>query len=292
MLTRLTCPCGASFETEARPGLAVHCPECDSPITVPAPTGTPVRTSGLALASVVVGLVGLFTVVLTIVGLVLGIIALLVIARRREELAGTGYAIFGIVIGLVFTPLSLFAYSKAELFEGLRERLLAPEMDRTGPLEVIRAKDGFAITRPSEKWGILFKPEPEASLMMVQPIRDISLGIYIHTNLNPFQTLENFREDVLNGFRQQAAGPRSLQVSDYRLKYHKRLPNQDTDLEAEEACFDLRFQGNRLTYLVRVLKQRNANQAYVLTGWAMARRFTQIESELRQAQSSFRLLRR
>lgn len=290
MLTSLTCSCGASLETEARPGRVVHCPECDSPVTVPARAGTPVRTSGLALASVVVGIVGLFTVVLTVVALVLGVVALLVISRRREQVAGTGYAVFGIVLGLVFTPLSLFAYSKAELFEDLRERVLARDLDRSGPLEVVRPADGFAITRPSAKWGIMQGPNAEGKVMLAHPAKDCAVAVFVN-DVPRWQTLEQCRDELIQGFRQQANNPGQARTSDFQLKYHKRLPDQ-AGLEAEEVCVNLRIFGNRLTYLARVLKQRSGGRAYILMGWAMGRRFAQVEPELRQAQDSFRLLRR
>jgi len=56
------------------------------------------RTSGLAIASLVLGILGLFTAGLTgLIGVVLGIIALVQIGDQRGRLGGQGLAIAGVV---------------------------------------------------------------------------------------------------------------------------------------------------------------------------------------------------
>ncbi len=66
------------------------------------------KTSGLAIASLVLGICGIFTCGLTaIVGLILGIVGLCAINKRAEQLKGKGLAIAGIVtsaIGIVLIP--------------------------------------------------------------------------------------------------------------------------------------------------------------------------------------------
>lgn len=71
---------------------------------VPAPGATPppAGRSGLALASMVVGIVGLlacFTVVPSVVALVLGVVALRQIARSAGARSGRGMAVAGVVLG-------------------------------------------------------------------------------------------------------------------------------------------------------------------------------------------------
>src|SRR5207302_2630522 len=64
------------------------------------PTG---KTSGLAIASLVLGALGWLTFGITALpGLVLGIVALVVIHRSRSGLRGTGLAIAGTVVSGVF----------------------------------------------------------------------------------------------------------------------------------------------------------------------------------------------
>ena len=66
------------------------------------------KTSGLAIASLVLGIFGIFTCGLTaIIGLILGIVSLCAISKRAEQLKGKGLAIAGIVIsaiGIVLIP--------------------------------------------------------------------------------------------------------------------------------------------------------------------------------------------
>jgi prepilin-type processing-associated H-X9-DG protein len=67
-----------------------------------------VKTSGLAIASLVLAICGFFTCGLTaIVGLILGIVGLCAIRKRAEQLKGQGLAIAGVVVSaicIVFVP--------------------------------------------------------------------------------------------------------------------------------------------------------------------------------------------
>src|SRR5579872_7129048 len=104
----LICACGARIELEdTLAGQEIACPECQQPLKAPAGAAhsQPVRTSGFALASLVLAVAGAFTIVGTLAAIVLGVVAVISIMRQRDRLAGLGYAIAGIVIGLIFTPL-------------------------------------------------------------------------------------------------------------------------------------------------------------------------------------------
>lgn len=74
------------------------------------------KTSGMALASMILGIVGIVTgclgigILLAIVGLILGIVSLNAINRNPARLGGKGYAIAGIVLGaagLVTVPVMI-----------------------------------------------------------------------------------------------------------------------------------------------------------------------------------------
>jgi hypothetical protein len=71
------------------------------------------KTSGFAIASLVLGICGIFTCgMAAIVGLILGIVGLCAINKRAEQLKGKGLAITGIVlsaISIVLTPAILMA---------------------------------------------------------------------------------------------------------------------------------------------------------------------------------------
>lgn len=84
-----------------------------APLFAPAPGGgmaqpligmsAPAKTSGLAITSLVLGLLGLFTCGITsLVGLVMGIVALVKVSRSGGQLSGKGLAIAGICTSALF----------------------------------------------------------------------------------------------------------------------------------------------------------------------------------------------
>jgi prepilin-type processing-associated H-X9-DG protein len=97
------CPkCG----TENPDGINL-CRNCGMVLTnVAVAVNAPVaKTSGLAIASLVLGILSVFTCLLTApVSLVLGIISLVMISKSNGHLKGTGMAITGIVMPVVAIP--------------------------------------------------------------------------------------------------------------------------------------------------------------------------------------------
>jgi hypothetical protein len=178
----ITCDCGACFEVaEAQPGQEVTCPECQHVIKVRTASRPPVRTSGLALASAVLALVGAFTLIGSAAAVVLGLFGLLHVLRQRERYAGVGLALFGILAGSLFTGVTvavLRSPAVAALFSRARERSLASQYDTTVSTEdEVRFANGkCAITRPSEGWGrIRNNRADEPAIWAVQEKRDIVL---------------------------------------------------------------------------------------------------------------------
>ena len=63
---------------------------------------SPAKTSGLAIASLILAVCGFFTCGLTaVIGLILGIVALCAIRKRAEQLKGQGLAIAGVVVSAI-----------------------------------------------------------------------------------------------------------------------------------------------------------------------------------------------
>ena len=112
----MRCPrCGAENPEGAR-----SCASCGAPY----PPAPPPRTSGLAIASLVLGLLGMVTFgVTSLVGIVLGIVSLIQIQRRPDRLTGTGFAIGGLAISaLTFMVLPIFAAILFPVFARAREK--------------------------------------------------------------------------------------------------------------------------------------------------------------------------
>lgn len=101
--------------------------ELGTPAAVPAPSppvaGALPQTSGLAIASLVLGLLG-FCGVTALVGLILGIVALVKINRSQGRLTGNGFAIGGICASgfMLLFALPIFAALLLPALARARER--------------------------------------------------------------------------------------------------------------------------------------------------------------------------
>jgi len=83
-------------------------PPPQEPPTAVGPEPEPPRTSGMAVASLVLGILALFTCVTSLPGLILGIIALVQISRNPGRLRGQGMALAGTIIcglAVLFVPI-------------------------------------------------------------------------------------------------------------------------------------------------------------------------------------------
>jgi hypothetical protein len=97
------------------------------------------RTSGLAIASMVLSICGLLTAGCTAwVGLILGIVALAKMSKR-PELQGSGFAIAGIVVGGVVGFLCLPAVAAIAIPSLLRSQVSANETAAVGTLRTLVA---------------------------------------------------------------------------------------------------------------------------------------------------------
>ncbi len=316
MALSLTCDCGARFEVEdTLAGQEVSCPECQQPLKAPALQALPVRTSALAIASAVLALAGAFTVVGTLAAVGLGVAALVSIARHRDRLAGAGLAIFGIVAGCALTPLMLLALTTSELFGvggWFREKVLADQIDTSGPLEVVE-KD-FAITRPSEKWGqatanalddpILAGLQKDRDLLLVQPARNAFVDVRVVRNSKGV-TIEGCRLEVLKELESVRDNPFQDGADDEDFPQPRRpgrpstvkplgpepeLPALD-GAQGREMTVDVHRAGQAWRFLVHYYK-KPGKPLYIVRAYTQKRNFRRVEGELRQALDSFRLLPR
>jgi hypothetical protein len=307
----LTCACGARFEVDdTLAGQEVLCPECQQPLKAPALERPPQVTSAWALASVVLALVGAFTVLGTLAAAICGVIALVSIARNRQRVTGAGFAVFGICLGVLFTGLTLFALSTTDLFgldTWVRERNMAEQVDTSGPLEVVLGAKGFAITRPTEKWGhVLGDQSDDPVVSGLQRDRDLLLMqvtryAFIDVRMVPrgqFVSLDQCQDDILAQFDTRRR-PRPFDDEDdedfqpilhAQVRANRRLPDKD-GAEAREMEVDVRCTGQPWHFVIRLYRRGNGSM-YIVRAYTPRRRLTQVESELKTALESFRLLPR
>ncbi|HEY7152919.1 MAG TPA: DUF4190 domain-containing protein [Gemmataceae bacterium] len=306
----ITCACGACFEVdEALAGQEVLCPECQRSLKAPALDRPPRVTSGWALASVVLALVGAFTVFGSLLAVLLGVIALASIARNRRQIAGAGFAIFGICLGVAFTGLTLFALNTADVFgldAWLRERTLTQQVDTSGPLEIVRGAQGFAITRPTEKWGKLAENQsgdPVVSglqrnldLLLMQVARHAFIDVHTMP-LGRFRTLDQCQNDILAEFENRRRHnpfdedeDEFAPINRVHLQSSRQLEPRN-GVEVREMEVEVRHGRQAWHFRIRLYRRGNG-PVYVVRAYAPRRRLEQVKGELETALDSFRLLRR
>jgi hypothetical protein len=300
----LTCPCGTRFTAEdALAGREVLCPDCQQPVRAPAAPAAPRRTSLLALASAVLALVGAFTLVGTAAAVLLGLLALVGIARNRERVAGAGLAAFGVVAGGLLTAATLFALTSADLFgmAGWLPNMGGEGVDTGGPLEVVLAEKGFAITRPTARWGrfaqglrtndVVGELQTDADLILVQAARHLYVDVTNEDGANG-QGLDHWQAEALAALNGGAGGPGRVAGLGLgpraTLRHTTPLPTE-RGVERRELELDVRCGVEHWTMLLR-LHQTADGDVFVTRAYARQNRFRQYEAELRKALDSFRVL--
>lgn len=138
----VTCQCGARLEIDEKfLGKEIPCPDCQRPLpTTPVATPPPLdlpnhrKTGGLAVLSLTLALVGAATIVGTIAAIVTGVFALKQIAKHPNKIDGANFASAGIILGGVFTFLTLAALVSPFVFgidQFLRELVMAGRITYT-----------------------------------------------------------------------------------------------------------------------------------------------------------------
>jgi len=299
MPVSLTCSCGVFLEVDDRfAGQTITCPDCQKPLQAPALEPLPQRTSGLALASLVGALVGAFTVVVPFVSAALGVVALRHIARHRDRLAGRKIALAGVVLGLTFGGAGLYVY-RAGLIDPDRfiNRLpLAGTVETGGDLEIIRSREGYRITRPSDKWGIWHQKSSDDNaapvgedLVLLNPGQDAYVTCLV-TRADG-ESLPQCKDKALSDFREpNFSGSSDLLKNPPRLTERSaQVLTKDGKIEAMEVVLEKTQVGQNRVYLARVFKTDGSPDVYLVVASARKGRFHRLEGELRKALDSFRV---
>jgi len=299
MAIRFTCSCGVLLEVDDNlTGQNIHCPDCQRAVQVPSLDRVPQRTSGLAIASLVLALIGAFTVVGTIVAVVLGVLALLTISRQRDRLAGEAFAITGILLGVVLTGMSLFAYTSVELFginSVLRESQWFGKLEYDEPLERPIGAD-YALTRPSKEWGVY---EPEFQFgdfnegLILANLRKDAFVTCIWVSLIRPENLELAQADAVDKLRNSQLFrllSRNVFPAEPVVVSKKAMPTRD-GLDIRELKLRVKLGRRNREFLVHLARTRDDSKIYVIAGGVRAEQFKQYEPELRQILGTFKIHR-
>src|SRR6202041_535372 len=171
------------------------------------------------------------------------------IFRQRDRLAGIGYAVAGIVIGGVFTMLTVAAFFLGEAFgfDGiLRERNMTQSVNTTGPLEVVAR--GWSITRPTQQWGVARDTQevndPLADLFLAKATPGVGLVQIKHNGFvdvreetDAGKRLDTFLSDYLSDYQsgEDFGGPQGKEEGFMRIS-HGRITRQPTQTTAPPGC--------------------------------------------------------
>jgi hypothetical protein len=300
MPVSLTCSCGVFLEVDDRfAGQTITCPDCGKPLQAPPLEPLPQRTSGLALASLIGSLVGAFTVVVPFVSALLGLAAVRQIARNRERLAGHNIALAGIVLGLAFGAGGLYVFRTGLIDpDRLINRLpLAGKVETGGDLEIIRSREGYRITRPSDKWGIWHQQATEDNaapvgepLVLLNPGQDAYVTCLV-TRSGDGESLQQCKTKALDEFREpNFSGSADLMRNPPRLieRTSQPLP-KGNKIEGIELLLEKTHVGLNRTYLVRVIKSEVSPDVFLLVASARKSRFPRLEAELRAILDTFQV---
>lgn len=195
------------------------------PMPPPMPSVAPpeAKTSALAIASLVLGVLGLLTCGLTaLVGLVLGVIALIQIGKSQGRLSGNGLAIGGICVSALFAlalpilaAMLLPAFAKAR---GKAEQIQCVNNVRQLCLAVIMYADGNkGQLPPTNRWCDAISPylgtsaSTRAFRCPTRPDQDCTYSANAQLEGKQLSDLKNPAMTVLvfesNAGRNQAGGP-------------------------------------------------------------------------------------
>ena len=306
----LTCACGTRFEVDdSLAGQEVLCPECQQPLRAPLGERPPQVTSAWALASILLALIGAFTLVGPLAAIVTGIVALIGISRNRQTLAGSGFAVVGICLGLLFTVLTFVALNVNDLFgleTWLRKRAMTAKVDTSGPMEIVEGAKRFALTRPNEKWGrvegdrgddeAVSSLQSDLDLLLMQVSRHAYIDVRT-LKAGRFPTLDQCELELLGEINAPPQAGHFGEEDDLDFApplTAKRIDGRRLEvkdgMEGREMEVEIRCGGKKWMFLIRTYRRKQGD-IYVVRADAPRNRFQAIRDEFRIALDSFRILR-
>lgn len=299
----LTCSCGALLEIDdAFVGQTIRCPDCNMPLATAPRQPEPTQTSGWAVASFLLALIGAFTVVGTLAAIACGSYALARIRSAPSPLGGKRFAQAGIGLGIGFTLITLIALWSADFLKldgllrtiesaGVIEYASRDEVS----IEVSGAFDARSgtIQRPSKAWGRLTYKDPNKEktddLVLVNLWEDAYI-VCLSKWIEPGQTLESCRQEGLQRFLQSELVTRILGHAAAATPPPTGEERDRTQLpgsEAQEFLFDMRLGGIHWTFVVRVM--REGTRLTVLAAGTRTSRFSGLRADFIKALDSYKV---
>jgi hypothetical protein len=301
MPVSVTCQCGARLEIDENfLGKEIPCPDCQRPLPTKGPATPPPldlpdyhRTSGLAVLSLTLALVGAFTIVGTLAAIVVGVFALREISNKSSKLEGAGYARAGIIVGAVCTFLALAGFASPFVFgidSVLRYAALSPRVQFPDGNDIQNNTGGgdnnITLTRQSTLWGRYVSPNQPGGidpddLIMVNIWEDAFIACQTVPNDGGAANEEEITKKALD----KLVKSELIDVI-FRLK-NRPLGEEPVIVENKlvqgnskrEVTVDLR---NRRFLVQFRAGELNAQQFHVMVGAARRNRFERMVDEFRK----------
>lgn len=306
----VTCQCGARLEIDEKfLGKEVPCPDCQRPLPTKASAAPPPlempdfrRTSGLAVLSLTLAMVGAFTIVGTLAAIVVGVFALKEIANKSGKLEGLGFARAGIAVGAVFTFITLAAFVSPYVFDidvilrnlAFAGRLKNPEgetirVDVTnGDIEIQRPK-------PSEQWRQL--------LAKLQQTTDFDPDLLILVNVWEDAYISCQSSEPDGGEDDEALEKRAIErfrkseLVNLLSKRKSDLLPAHTVVEkkakaadgTQEIIIDMRVGGQERRFLLIYSASKAQVRMNMVVGCARKGRFDRMQEEFRRVYASLKV---
>lgn len=299
MSISLQCSCGARLEVDPKfAGQTIACPDCSKPLAVTPPPPPPKRTSGLAVGSLLLALIGAFTVIGSLAAVVLGAVAFRRIPKQ-PGVAGQSYAKAGMVLGGVFTVLALVAYNLSDLGgldSLLRRYVWGGKLTFPPELAVVKSTTlrSYVLRRPSQRWGVVELPpsaSPADRVMLVDVKNDAHVLWLFFDAMHPEEDAFNQRAKALDLFRRSALvemigklPSEPEEGGDGPSDGFKERDVEEGDKE-QTFLFDIPLGGVQRTFWFRLVP--DVGHLNIVIGGARTGRFEALKDELKDALDSF-----
>ncbi len=256
---------------------------------MPTPKIVTLPHSALALASALLVLIGAFTVVGTIAGIVVGILGLLSIRKNPDKVQGVALAAFGIGAGIAFTVITLLILHTPDalgLGRYFRSSMWNGKVDRSTALEV--RGDDFTLTLPSADWGIVKNAKLGQTIVDTLQGKDTRM-LLMQTVRFAFVDIDSKEPGVDHPLEQRMES----YVQDFPFKINEadtteKIKSQENLLSIEKTL-NLRCSGQPWVLILRLSRKPEKSKLIMLRAFAPKATFRDAEREMRKILDSLKI---